>query len=121
MVSLNPPDAQGGVQLPQEGQAFRIADIGDVSDNPRVQKAMKRLAAEKAATTVAQLVMWNVAAGLDWDTIAELSRRWANGYELALARDFVDHLDAIDGVGDGPDLLPDQRDWTRPGRRRRRG
>ena len=95
MVSLNPPDAQGGVQLPQEGQAFRIADIGDVSVNPRVQKAMKRLAAEKAATNVAQLVMWNVAAGLDWDTIAELSRRWANGYELALARDFVDHLDAI--------------------------
>ena len=95
MVSLNPPDAQGGVQLPQEGQAFRIADIGDVSVNPRVQKAMKRLAAEKAATTVAQLVMWNLAAGLDWDTIAELSRRWANGYELALARDFVDHLDAI--------------------------
>ena len=96
MVSLNPPDAQGGVQLPQEGEAFRIADIGEVSANPRVQKALKRLAAEKAATNVAQLVMWNVAAGLDWDTIAELSRRWANGYELALARDFVDHLDAID-------------------------
>ena len=44
---------------------------------------------------MAQLVMWNVAAGLDWDAIAELSRRWANSYELALARDFVDHLDAI--------------------------
>src|SRR5271157_5716814 len=50
MVSLNPPDAQGGVQLPQEGQTFRITNIADVSANPRVQKALKRLAAEKAAS-----------------------------------------------------------------------
>jgi hypothetical protein len=58
-----------------------------------VQKALRRLAAEKAATPVAQLVMWNVAVGLDWDTIAGLSQRWANRHELALAKDFVDHLD----------------------------
>jgi hypothetical protein len=95
LVSLNPPNQQGGVRLPQEGEALRIVDIGDVSENPRVQKAMKRLAAEKAASTVAQLVMWNLAAGLDWETIAELSQNWANRYELALARDFVDHLDTI--------------------------
>jgi hypothetical protein len=82
------------VKLPQEGEALRVGDIGEVSASPRVQKALKRLAAEKAATTVAQLVMWNVAAGLDWDTIAELSQRWANRFELALAKDLVDHLDA---------------------------
>jgi hypothetical protein len=93
-VSLNPPDPQGAVKLPQEGEALRIGDIGEVSASPRVQKALKRLAADKAATTVAQLVMWNVAAGLDWDTIAELSQPWANRFELALAKDLVDRLDA---------------------------
>ncbi len=66
---------------------------------PRVQKALRRLAAEKAATTISQLVMWNVAAGLDWGTIGELSQRWANRFELAMARDFVDRLDA-DGAPD---------------------
>ena len=42
------------------------------------QKALRRLAAEKAATTVSQLVMWNVAAGLDWGddrrAVAELGQ-----------------------------------------------
>ena len=59
------------MKWPQEGEAYQVGDIGDISENPRVQKALKRLAAEKAATTVAQLVMWNVAAGLDWETIAK--------------------------------------------------
>ena len=55
--------------------------------------------------------MWRLAAGLDWDTIAQLSQSWANRYELTLARDFVDHLDtlpegetraaAVRGRGDG--------------------
>jgi hypothetical protein len=49
---------------------------------------------------VSQLVMWKVAAGLGWETIAELSRSWANPFEMALARDFVDRLDA--------DTLPDE-------------
>jgi len=98
MVSLNPPDPQGGARLAREGEAFQLADIGEVNDSQRVQKALRRLAAEKAATPVAQLVMWNVAVGLDWATIAGLSQRWANRHELALAKDFVDHLDtAWDG------------------------
>ena len=76
MVSLSPPDPQGGVRFPTEGEAFRIADVGEVNASERVQKALRRLAAEKAATQVAQLVMWNVAVGLDWETIAGLSQRW---------------------------------------------
>jgi hypothetical protein len=100
LVSLNAPDAEAGVKLPEKGEPLRLGDIGRINDNPRAQKAMRRLAAEKAATTVSQLVMWNVAAGLDWDTIAESSRNWANRSELALARDFVDRLDA-DPPADG--------------------
>jgi hypothetical protein len=88
------------VKLPEKGEPLSIGDIGDMNPNPRVQKALRRLAAEKAATTVSQLVMWNVAAGLEWDSIAELSRSWANRFELVLAKDFVDRLDA-DGPADG--------------------
>src|SRR5262249_41477898 len=82
------------VKLPQKGEPLKIADIGELSESPRVQKALRRLAAEKAATTVSQLVMWNVAANLDWGTIAELSQRWANRFEMALARELVHRLDA---------------------------
>ena len=59
-----------------------------------MQRALTRLAAQKADTRVSQLVMWNVSAGLDWATIAALSQNWANRFELALARHFVDHLDS---------------------------
>jgi hypothetical protein len=100
LVSLNPPDPQSGVRLPEKGEALAIGDIREVNSSSRVQKALTRLQAEKAATTVSQLVMWNVASGLEWPTIAELSRDWANRYELALARDFVDRLDG-DAVAEG--------------------
>ncbi len=39
--------------------------------------------------------MWNLSAGLDWDTISQLSQQWANRYELTLARDFVERLDTL--------------------------
>jgi hypothetical protein len=48
------------------------------------------LAEEKAPETVAQLVLWHVGYGLDWPTLAQLSRPWANRSEVALARQFVD-------------------------------
>jgi hypothetical protein len=101
-ISLNAPDPNQGLKLPAEGESFKIGDIGQLSDDPRVQKALKRLAAETASTRVAQLVMWRLAAGLDWETIAQLSQSWANRYEVTLARDFVDRLDAIpDGKESG--------------------
>ena len=55
----------------------------------------RRLTAEMAPTSLTQLVMWRLAGKLDWDTIGELSRNWANEYELTLAKDFVEHLDAL--------------------------
>ena len=62
---------------------------------PRVQKALRRLAADKAPTSLSQLVMWNLAAGLDWSTIAQLSQGWSNRHELAMAKDFVNRLDTL--------------------------
>ena len=38
-------------------------------------------------------IMWNLISGLDWKSIATLSKRWANSNELALARQFVDRLE----------------------------
>jgi hypothetical protein len=99
-VSLNPPDPQAGVRLPEKGEALEIGDIRDLGTSARVQKALARLQKEKVSTQVSQLVMWNVASGLDWPAIAELSRSWANRFELALARDFVDRLDG-DATAEG--------------------
>ena len=60
-----------------------------------MQKALRRLAVDKAPTSLSQLVMWRVAGGLDWNTISQFSEKWANGHELTLAKEFVDHLDAL--------------------------
>jgi len=92
LVNLGSPDAQGGVNLPEKGEPLRIVgEISRVNGDPLVQKALKRLAADKAPTTVSQLVMWRLA-GLDWDTIAQLSQKWANPFEMTLARDFAGRL-----------------------------
>jgi hypothetical protein len=92
-----PPDAEAGIGLPEKDEPVRIVgDIAQVNPNLRVQKALRRLAAGKAPTTIAQLVMWRLSAGLEWDAIARLSERWANTYEVALARDFTEHLDGLD-------------------------
>jgi hypothetical protein len=95
LVSLSPPDSAQGLKLPEQGESLEIGDIGVISKNPQVQKALKRLAADKVSSPIAQLVMWHLSAGLDWDTIADLSREWSNRYELTLARDFVDHIDRL--------------------------
>ncbi len=84
-----------GLTLPEKGEPMRIVgDIARVNDNPMVQKALRRLAADKAPTSISQLVMWKLA-GLDWETITELSRRWANAYELTLAKQFISRLDTL--------------------------
>jgi hypothetical protein len=96
LVSLSPPDPESGVSLPEKGEKLQIlGDVAKVSNNDQVQKALRRLAADKAPTTVSQLVMWRLSAGLDWVTIAGMAQKWANGHELTLARHFVDHLDQL--------------------------
>ena len=82
LVSLSAPDPDEGLALPAAGEKLQIlGDVAKVNDNPRVQKALRRLAAAKAPTSLSQLVMWRVAADLDWNTIAQLSRSWANRHE----------------------------------------
>jgi hypothetical protein len=96
LVSISPPDPEQGLRLPEKDEPLRIVgDIAQVNDNALVQKALRRLAADKAPTSLSQLVMWNVAAGLDWNTIAQLSQGWSNRHELTLAKDFVDRLETL--------------------------
>jgi hypothetical protein len=94
-VSITSPDQEGGVRLPQEGEPLKLGDIGQVTGNAQIQKALRRLAADKAPTSLSQLVMWRVAGGLEWEAISRLSEKWANGHELTLAKQFVDQLDTL--------------------------
>jgi hypothetical protein len=94
--SLSSPDLGSGLSLPGRDEPLEIVgDVAQVVANRLVQKAVPRLSAAKAPTSLSQLVMWSLAADLDWSTIAELSQSWANPYELALAKSFVDHLDSL--------------------------
>jgi hypothetical protein len=96
LVSLSAPDPQAGTQFPAKGSKVRIVgDVADVNQDIQVQKALRRLTADKAPTTLSQLVMWRIAAGLDWATITELSTSWANSDELTLARSFVENLEKL--------------------------
>ena len=98
LVSLVPPVYGRKVALPGAGEPLQIGDASDMlADNALAQAALVRLASEKAPATVVQLVMWNVRVGLDWATIAKISKSWANPNEVALARHFVNRLTAANG------------------------
>ena len=97
LVSLTPPDptSETGLNMPAKGEKLQIGDVSQTNNGEKVQKALKRLAALKAPQTISQLVLWRLNSDSDWDTIAQLSKSWANSYELSLARDFVDNLDSL--------------------------
>jgi hypothetical protein len=99
LVSITPPDPQVGPMVPQQDERLRIVgDVSRVSGDPRVQKALRRLATEKVPSSVSQLVMWRLTSGMDWNELARMAE-WANPYELTLARDFVEHLDGLEEKG----------------------
>ena len=75
--------------MPAKGEKLEIGDISQLTSDARVQKALRRISADKAPQNVAQLVMWSVASKLDWETIAQMSKKWANAHELSLAWEFV--------------------------------
>ena len=95
LVRLSGPPAEGDLAMPRQGEPLKILDVDALAGaSPRLRTAVKRLAQEKAPQTVAQLVLWHVGAGLDWSHLEQLSHRWANPSEQALARRFVAQLDA---------------------------
>jgi hypothetical protein len=105
LVSISNPDPESGLTLPEKGERLQIlGDVSDVVSDPKVQKALKRLAADKAPATISQIVMWRLGSGLDWDLIAQLSQKWANRYEMSLAKDFVNRLDILPADENGRPL-----------------
>jgi len=95
LVGLSEPDAEQPVAMPAKGEKLRVGDVSQLTDDDRVQKALKRLAEDKAPQTVAQLVMWRLASNLDWGQIEAMSKSWSNAQELTLAQTFVDQLDRL--------------------------
>jgi len=108
LVSLSQPRPEQPVAMPAKGEKLEIGDISEINGDARVQKALKRIAADKAPPSVAQLVMWQVASKLEWETIARMSKSWSNAHELSLARAFVEKLDTLP-EGDSGALLCEVR------------
>jgi hypothetical protein len=96
VVSLNPPSPEGKVVFPARGEQLELADAGQVLQDARLRAALVRLASEKAPETVTQLVLWHLGTGMDWASLAQVARGWANSSELALARSVVSRLDKAD-------------------------
>jgi len=92
LVSLAGPNAQGKPILPAKDEPLMIQDFAQVCQDPWSRVALQRVAEDKAPPVVSQLVMWHVYNGLSWPTIETISKGWANDYERALARDYVNRL-----------------------------
>ena len=64
LVSLGGPSAEGTVAMPAQGEKLTLGDVAQLTTDPRVAAAVRRLAAAKAPSVASQLVLWNVSAGL---------------------------------------------------------
>ena len=93
LVSLGKPNQVAAVDFPEKGEKLIVGDAAEADLDPRTRLALARLAECKAPQTLCQLVMWKVSGELDWPTIEQLSGRWANDFELALARQFIERLE----------------------------
>ena len=107
LVSLSQPDPESetGVSFPAKDEQLQLGDVSQINGDERIQKALKRLAADKAPATISQFVMWRLSVGMDWDRIAQISSAWANAYELTLAQQFVDRLDSLPDAETGTILF----------------
>jgi hypothetical protein len=107
VVSMNGPNANSLPQVPAEGEKLRISGVDQWTDDERTLTALKRLAEAKAPQTIAQMVLWYVTGGADWDDIGRLSQGWGNASEIALAKRFVSEL--------SPDEKRPSQPWSDPG------
>src|SRR5262249_12741860 len=103
VVSLNGPDTNARPTVPAKDEDLQISAIDQWTDDARTRTALKRLAEAKAPQTVAQMVLWYVTAGADWDDVGRLSQGWGNAHEIALARRFVAELEQPQAKSPGHD------------------
>ena len=96
LVSITRRIAQAGVSLPEKGERLQI--VGDVDAGEResagsegAQAIGGRESTDLAVATGHVASRWRVGLGYDRAAFA----KWANDYELTLAKDFVEHLDGL--------------------------
>ena len=53
LVTLSQPQANNPLAMPAKGEKLQIGDIGQLTDDAQVQKALKRLADDKAPDRLA--------------------------------------------------------------------
>lgn len=103
-ISLDRPGDDGRAIVPAKGERLRLGEVGQLKLGSRTEQVLKRLGATGVPESMAQLVLWNVAAGVDWSRLSRLSENWANSAELTLAKQYVSGLNQA-GVAPGtPDV-----------------
>jgi hypothetical protein len=101
VVSMNAPDANMRPVVPAKDEVLQISGIEQWTDDARTTNALKKLAQAKAPASIAQMVLWYVTSGANWDDVGRLSQGWGNAGEISLARRFVAEM-AIEQVTSDP-------------------
>jgi hypothetical protein len=83
-----------GKATPTPRDTFRLVDVEEYTQNPRVRKALRSLATYGTSLGVAQAVMWRVCNDLSFEAMIEQAGKVMNTHEIALASRFVEALDA---------------------------
>ena len=74
-----------GKPTPTPRDTFKLMDVEEYSQNPRVRKALRSLATYGTSLGVAQAVMWRVCNDLPFETMVEQAGKVMNTHEIALA------------------------------------
>ena len=88
-----------GLPTPTSRDRFELVDVENYTTDLLRRKALRTLATLGTSQKVAQAVVWNVFNGLSFPQMAAQASRKLNVYELTLAAQFVQTLDAS-GPGD---------------------
>lgn len=92
LVSMNPPGKDQRPLSPAKGEVLQISAIEQWTEDARIRTALKRLVEAKTPRPIAQMAIWYVVSGADWNDIGRLAQGWGNASEIALARRFVQNL-----------------------------
>jgi hypothetical protein len=82
-----------GWATPTPRDTFKLMDVEEYTQDPRVRKALRSLATYGTSLGVAQAVMWRVCNSLPFESMVERAGKVMNVHEIALAARFVEVLD----------------------------
>src|SRR5262249_28997906 len=96
------PEPDGHIAMPAQGESLQLNEIGRINTDPWTRKVLRRLAEDQTPPNVAQVVLWHVSGGLNWDTLDRVTSEWANSEERTLARRYVELLRDEENEGSAP-------------------